>query len=468
MIGDVTCDVAVVGAGGAGRRCALYCAEAGLDVCLIDENSDGAPDRRAWLRLQQNGSPDVGALTRAGLRVLYRSTVWTALAMDELPTGGEGFWLSAMHAGRDTAIEARAVVDATGMGVRVVPFDGWTLPGVFDFDDAFCAGTALPDGPIVVAGAGLAIYAAAAHLIRAGAPVTAVIDLDSGDASRARRGALRAAPEALRTAVGWGRAIRAAGVEVVLGATVRAARGESALEAVVVEPVDREARARVEPERSIAAGSLLVSHGFMPGGNLAALLGASRRYDLEFGAPALNLDERSRTSVRGLYAVGGAARAYSVGVGDAALCAATVTGDLGLSGAEPTVEAGMRERVRHAPAVKALRDAQRLRTALISAIPATTTICIYEGVTRGDVDAAVDDGASDVSQLKHYTRLGMGPCRGRQCGEIAAHLMAQKLGKPRAAMGLLTPRPPLRAVTLGDLVGEFSYADIPIPAPAPL
>ena len=388
--------------------------------------------------------------------------------MDELPTGGEGFWLSAMHAGRDTAIKARAVVDATGMGVRVVPFEGWTLPGVFDFDDAFGFGEALPDGPIVVAGAGLAIYAAAAHLVRAGAPLTAVIDLESDGVWRARRGALRAVPDALRMAIRWLRTIRGAGVEVVPGARVRAARGEGALEAVVVESVDAEARALGEPERSIAAGSLLVSHGFMPGGNLAALLGASRRYDERFGAPILNVDERGRTSVDGLFAVGGAARGHSVDAGDAALCAAAVAADFGVSVDEATVEAAMRDRDCHAPAVAALRDAERLRTPLISVIPATTTICAYEGVTRADVDAAVDQGAGDVSQLKHFTRLGMGPCRGRQCGEIAAHLMAQKLGKPRSAMGLLTPRPPLRAVTLGDLVGEFSYADIPIPAPAPL
>jgi hypothetical protein len=46
--------------------------------------------------------------------------------------------------------------------------------------------------------------------------------------------------------------------------------------------------------------------------------------------------------------------------------------------------------------------------------------------------------------------------------------MALRLRQPREAVGQWTGRPPLRPVSLGELVGEFSYDDIPIPKPAPL
>jgi hypothetical protein len=54
------------------------------------------------------------------------------------------------------------------------------------------------------------------------------------------------------------------------------------------------------------------------------------------------------------------------------------------------------------------------------------------------------------------------------CGAIIEELLAARLEKTREAVGQWTGRPPLRPVSLGDLVGEFSYGDIPVPEPAPL
>ena len=42
------------------------------------------------------------------------------------------------------------------------------------------------------------------------------------------------------------------------------------------------------------------------------------------------------------------------------------------------------------------------------------------------------------------------------------------LGTSREAVGQWTGRPPLRPVPLGEVIGAFSYVDIPIPTPAPL
>ena len=107
-----------------------------------------------------------------------------------------------------------------------------------------------------------------------------------------------------------------------------------------------------------------------------------------------------------------------------------------------------------------------LRLALVEAIPADCVVCRCEDVTRREIEAALDDGARDLNQIKQFTRCGMGPCQGRMCGETAAELAARRLGG-REAAGLWTPRIPLRPVPMAALLGEFAYDDIPIPAPAP-
>ncbi|MEN3751698.1 hypothetical protein ABC733_00320 [Mangrovibacter sp. SLW1] len=38
----------------------------------------------------------------------------------------------------------------------------------------------------------------------------------------------------------------------------------------------------------------------------------------------------------------------------------------------------------------------------------------------------------------------------------------------REAVGIFSPRTPLRPLTISDMTGEYDYADIPIPKAAPL
>jgi len=104
---------------------------------------------------------------------------------------------------------------------------------------------------------------------------------------------------------------------------------------------------------------------------------------------------------------------------------------------------------------------------IVPAMPSDMVICPCEGLTRAHVEAAVADGARDMNQLRAFTRCGMGPCQGQQCEELAARILAPLVGG-RVAAGQWTMRPPLFPVPLDLLMGAYTYADIPVPAPAPL
>ena len=53
------------------------------------------------------------------------------------------------------------------------------------------------------------------------------------------------------------------------------------------------------------------------------------------------------------------------------------------------------------------------------------------------------------------------------CGEAVAEILALRLGG-RPAVGLWTARTPIRPMPLDLVLGDFDYADIPIPPPAPI
>jgi D-hydroxyproline dehydrogenase subunit alpha len=86
--------------------------------------------------------------------------------------------------------------------------------------------------------------------------------------------------------------------------------------------------------------------------------------------------------------------------------------------------------------------------------PDETVLCRCEGVTVGEVLAAVRDlGVVDGRGVKLMTRAGMGICQGRVCGYAASCLVAQALSRAvtPADLAAFANRPIAQPVTLGRL-----------------
>jgi bacterioferritin-associated ferredoxin len=182
-------------------------------------------------------------------------------------------------------------------------------------------------------------------------------------------------------------------------------------------------------------------------------------------------DDAGRTSVPGLCVAGdgGGIRGVTAAVARgrlAGLAAAHGQGRLDRDGFEREA-ATVRRRLRRAERFgQASARLMALRPGQVPSIPEETVVCRCEDVTRAEIGAAIAAGAVEVNQLKAWTRCGMGPCQGRMCGEAVASLLAAARGS-REAVGFWTGRAPLRPVPLDDLLGEYDYADIPLPQAAP-
>jgi hypothetical protein len=95
-----------------------------------------------------------------------------------------------------------------------------------------------------------------------------------------------------------------------------------------------------------------------------------------------------------------------------------------------------------------------------------TIVCRCEELSAGALrDAATRGACSGPNQLKAFTRAGMGPCQGRQCGYAVHELVKSLAGLPADQVGLYNPRPPFVPVTVAMLAGrpdeqahsEFAY-----------
>jgi NAD(P)H-nitrite reductase large subunit len=73
-------------------------------------------------------------------------------------------------------------------------------------------------------------------------------------------------------------------------------------------------------------------------------------------------------------------------------------------------------------------------------------ICRCEEVTRSEIEAAIEDGAVTMNELKRFTRAGMGLCQGRTCRRLTERILAEKTGVPLGEIAPSTFRQPVRPV----------------------
>jgi NAD(P)H-nitrite reductase large subunit len=168
-------------------------------------------------------------------------------------------------------------------------------------------------------------------------------------------------------------------------------------------------------------------------------------------------DADTMTTVPGLYAVGdcaglgGAPAAREEGV-IAAVAVARRLGQTIPSGMLAEQEAARRRLVRHRRFQTALWQLFAAPRAGLSLADATTVVCRCEEVTKGEIDAALADGAPALGELKRRTRCGMGRCQGRSCGQLLAEHLAATQGRPLDNFALFAPRAPVKPIAIADIV----------------
>jgi thioredoxin reductase/bacterioferritin-associated ferredoxin len=472
-------DVIVIGGGPAGANAALSAAEVGARVLLIDENlAAGGQVYRALPCSFSPGddlqrSPDFAAGQRLRAR-LNGSSVETAF--DHLVWSvAPGFRIDAFGPGGPVSWSARTLVLAAGTTERVVPFPGWTTPGVIGLAAATIllkSQNVLPGRRTMVAGAGPLLSAVAYGIVKAGGEVACVADLNARRDWISALPAMASRPDLLARGVNWLAAVRRTGAPLYFRHAVRSVvRHKTALR-IEIGAVNSDGHPVGEADRVVEADALAVGHGLTPATEITRLLGAEHVFDERAGGWRPVRDDDLKSSVDGLFVVGDGAGVSGAAAAElegslAGLAAARDTGYLSRQAYSRRSTLLRRHLARASRFGRAMAVMMALKPSMVSSIPSETIVCRCEDVTRAEIDSAIAAGARDVNQLKAWTRCGMGPCQGRMCGEAAACLMAESAGG-RAEAGMWTARVPIRPLPLSALVGDFDYEDIPIPGPAPL
>jgi len=75
-------------------------------------------------------------------------------------------------------------------------------------------------------------------------------------------------------------------------------------------------------------------------------------------------------------------------------------------------------------------------------------VCRCEDVSLEEIEKLIDEGCTELEEIKRLLRCGMGPCQGRTCTRLIARLVSRKTGISMSEIGFPKNRPPIRPVPL--------------------
>ncbi|WP_148027999.1 NAD(P)/FAD-dependent oxidoreductase, partial [Burkholderia pseudomallei] len=281
----LTVDVAIVGAGPAGLAAARAAARSGCTVAIVDDNPRAGG--QVW-RHGPHAAP--GALARASFGVLRQPNVRHLAAARVVAAPRPGALLVEDEQ-RALVLGYRKLILCCGARELLLPFAGWTLPGVTGAGglQALVKGGAPVRGErVVIAGSGPLLIASLATARAAGARVVALVEQAPPGALARFALSLAATPSKLAQAARLTRGF--VGTRYLTGAVVREAHGDARVRAVTIEQGG--ARETLDCER------LACGFGLVPNLTLALALGCAVR------ERAIAVDDAQRTSVEHVYAAG--------------------------------------------------------------------------------------------------------------------------------------------------------------------
>jgi thioredoxin reductase/bacterioferritin-associated ferredoxin len=466
-------DVIIIGAGPSGVKSALTCSKKGLKVLIIDSNGNSggqiyrAPPKsyikKSKKTLEENliqikFSED---LKRNNIDTAYNHTVWQV---------SPGFKIDAFNENGTIQWNTKNLIVATGTYEKIIPFDGWTTPGVIGLAASTIllkAHQTIPGNKIVLAGNGPLLISVAYYILKFGGKVDAIVDTSSKFEWIKSMISLIFNPKNFIQGISWILKIIFSRVPIYSNSLInKVFKIENGISVEIQNIKNKQIK-------KLTTEVLAVGHGLTPSTDISRLLKINHTYNDLKGGWIPRLDKYFRSSMQGLY----------------------ITGDgAGISGAIPAEDKGelaayallkdqniiiekeftnktsriIKRLNRYEIFAKGIAKLNFTPKDLINNISENTILCRCEDITKRDIINAVNNGAKNLNQIKSWTRFGMGPCQGRTCQYSVAKVASEELKCNVKDLGYLTGRTPLRPFPLDKAIGDFEYDEITKVEAAPL
>ena len=466
----------IVGAGPAGVRAAEALVDAGLRPVVIDENARWGgqiyrqpPADAAFVR----GKRTLYGFEAAKADAVHRTMAALLPHVDYRPNTlawscGAGR-VDTLQDGREVTVPYSHLIVASGATDRMLPVPGWTLAGVYTLGGAQVAlkaqGCAI-GRRIVFAGTGPLLYLVAYQYAKAGALVAAVLDTSPLRRQASAAPALLRMPSIFAKGLYYNGWLRAHGVAIETGVTLERVLGDQHVTGLAWRTAGNDAQPT--SPRLLDCDALGLGFGLRSETQLADLAGCRFEFDPLNRAWLPERDAAGRTSVRGVYVAGDGAGIAGADSAEASgrRAALALLDDAGVASRSPSGQPDAAALERTLARIGAFRAGLEAAFAppaeQVARCPDDTIVCRCEEIDAGTLRRCVREGAAtELNRLKALTRVGMGRCQGRMCGDAAALVLAVETGRPLADVGRLRAQPPVKPFPISAALAGDDVAAIP-------
>ena len=288
-------ELAIIGAGPAGLSAAIEAASHGVRTVVFDENARpggqlfkqihkffGSREHRARERGFRIGEQLLEEARKLGVEVVLGSVVTGIFAGKEI---------TVMTGDRLEHVKANYIVIATGASENMVPFPGWTLPGVIGAGAAQTMANlhgVRPGENILMVGSGNVGVVVGLQLLQAGCNLVGVIDA----AKRIGGYGVHAAK------------IARTGVPFYLPYTIKEAYGDGKVEGAIITKVDDRWQPVPGSEMDLKVDTICMAVGLTPMSQLSRIAGCEMEDSPVKGGLVPKVNGYCETSIPGIFAAG--------------------------------------------------------------------------------------------------------------------------------------------------------------------
>ncbi|EQB99764.1 NAD(P)/FAD-dependent oxidoreductase [Photorhabdus temperata] len=410
------CDVLVVGAGPAGLAAAQAAVQGQQSVILTDDNPNAGG--QIW---RQGPFHTLPPMAKRYLSVLSEDTLIYLPGCKVIAADNQ--YVIVETADKHQIIHYQRIILCTGAKEKLLPFPGWTLPGVTGaggLQALIKNGLPMAGERVVIAGSGPLLLAVAETVKKAGGNVVGIIE--QAPLHRLFSFGLRLIrwPEKFRQAITLIPLKNYYKNSMVLGMETSA---EGRLTGVYISNKGQ--------QQKLSCTRLACGFGLRPNTELAQLLGC-----LLDGQGNIQADAWQQTTISGVYAAG---ECTGIGGSELALCEGFIAG-FAASGEYALAEKWRQKRITWRRFATAAAQAFKLNKEITRALPPDTLICRCEDVRLKELESF-----QDWNSAKMATRCGMGACQGKICSAILHDIKHWAIPSPRI---------PLSPVSLETLTAE--------------
>lgn len=396
-------DLLIIGAGPAGMAAALAAAPSGARIAVLDDNP--SPGGQIWRDGPHVKLPDKArqlrqALAEAGNIQVFSGTRVVAVA------GRKRLLLE--NAERGWQLGYDALILCTGARELLLPFPGWTLPGVTGaggLQALIKGGLPVAGERIIVAGSGPLLLASAATARAAGATLLRIAEQAPLTALAGFAARLPRWPGKVAQAIGL------SDTRYRTSSHVLAALGRDRLEAVRLQQGDQ--------VLEVPCDRLACGFGLIPNIQLGQALGC------RIEQQAIAVDDWQACSLVDHFAAG---ECTGFGGSELALVEGAIAGHAAVGRRDLARKLWPRRR-RWQAFANALARSFRLDAKLKDLAQPDTLVCRCE-----DVPLSALADRRGWTDAKLHSRCGMGACQGRVCGAASQFLFGWEPPAPRPPM----------------------------------